>query len=124
MTAIYILGITLCILLLCWVTVFSTRHFLKIMKNQSFSIRPLFYDFRQKMWMTIGLGLVFFGLYVVVILFGSYKMDPELRRKIFLLVYQNPTFFIYFGLFTFASISLTIYLARVFIKYLYNSKSK
>lgn len=74
------------------------------------------------MWMTVGLGIIFFGLYFLVIFFGATLNDSKMRLSIFFLLYKNPVRFVYLGLLTFALASTSIYLARVLIKYLYNKK--
>lgn len=81
----------------------------------------IFKEFRQKMWMTAGLGCVFFGLYLLTATLGYYYNDPAARLGIFFAVYENPSTFIYFGLITFAAVSTSIYAVRLIIKRLYNS---
>lgn len=88
------------------------------------ALGSIFKGFRQKMWMTIGLGCVFFGLYLFTIAFGYYYNDPASRLGIFFAVYEHPTTYIYMGLITFAVISSGIYMVRVLIKRLYNSRSR
>jgi hypothetical protein len=84
------------------------------------SFDMLFKDFKLKIWMTTGLGLVFFGLFFCSVYGISFLMNQENRLALFFLLYKNPIFFIYFGLFTFACISTSIYLVRLLIKYLCN----
>lgn len=89
---------------------------------KKFSIATVFKDFGKKMWMTVGLGIIFFGLYALIIFFGAALNDSKMRLSIFFLLYKNPVRFVYLGLLTFALASTGIYLARVLIKYLYNKK--
>lgn len=88
------------------------------------ALHRIFKDFGQKMWMTAGLGLVFFCLFLLTAILGSYFDDPQSRLNLFFLMYEHPTVFIYLGLFTFALTSTSIYLVRLVIKYLYNTKRK
>jgi hypothetical protein len=74
--------------------------------------------------MTVGLGVLFFGLYLGVVFFTSRVIDQEIAQQLFELSYQHPLEFIYLGLFIFATFSLLIYLVRMFIKYFYLTRSK
>jgi len=74
------------------------------------------------MWMTGGLGIAFFFLYLLIALLGSHLKNPDLRLDFFFFAYENPTFLIYIGLFVFALFSTSIYLVRVLIKYFYNTR--
>ena len=88
------------------------------------TVQIIFKEFGQKMWMTIGLGCVFFCLFLLIVWAGSYFNDSQFRLNFFFLVYEHPVAFIYLGLLTFALISTGIYLVRLVIKHLYNTKSK
>lgn len=90
--------------------------------GREISIRSLFLNFRQKMWMTIGLGVLFFGFYSLLIYAFSFMDNPTVRLNFFFAAYKNPIIFIYLGLLTFASISVSIYLARMAIKYFCNRR--
>lgn len=87
------------------------------------SLKVLFKDFNRKMWMTVCLGFIFFGFYLCVILLSRYWI-PQWGTNLFFLMYQHPIPFVYGGLFLFAFLSLSIYLARMFIKYLYLTRGK
>ncbi len=76
------------------------------------------------MWMTAGLGLLFFGFYTGAVVLGSLVLDSQVRLSIFFLVYKYPVISIYLGLLTFICISIGIYMARMMIKYLYNTRNK
>lgn len=88
------------------------------------AVNHLLKEFSQKMWMTAGLGIIFFGFYFLLVVFGSYYKDPVWRLNLFFFVYERPVLFIYLGLFVFAFISASIYGVRMVIKYLYNTKRK
>lgn len=92
--------------------------------RQKVRVHSIFKGFRQKIWMTTGLGVVFSSLYFLAILMGSYFDDQTSRLEFFFLVYNRPVVFIYLGLLAFAFISITIYLVRLVIKHLYNTRSK
>lgn len=85
-------------------------------------IKVIFKDIRQKMWMTAGLGLVFFAIYLLVVAAGSYFNDAQFRMRLFFLMYEYPTVFVYVGLLVFATFSTAVYLVRMVIKSIYNSK--
>ena len=90
-------------------------------KREGFVLLALDTYFRKKMWMTAGLGLFFGGLYLTLILLGSHIIDPELRLDIFHLLYKHPVEFIYLGLLVFACTTITIYLIRMIIIFLYSN---
>lgn len=115
-------GMTLWGLLIVGLLIYSAMHFFKM--PLKFSIRPLLLNFAQKMWMTAGLGVFFFGLYIALVFFGSMTIDSNLRLDLFFLLYKHPTQFIYLGLFVFACASLLSLFVRMVIKFFYNSKNK
>lgn len=118
------IGILIGFLALIWMTYISLQYMIHLIKGKKYSPRPLFRDFRQKMWMTVGLGVPFFGFYLALVLFGSSLIDSQTGQQLFLLFYKHPTEFIYLGLFIFACLSLSVYFVRMFIKYFYLNKSK
>lgn len=91
--------------------------------GKGWSINSLFKEFNRKIWMTAYLGLVFFGLYLLTIGVSIYIVRP-LGAEIVFLVHHNPVKFIYFGLWLFAFISLSIYFVRMVIKYFYLTRGK
>lgn len=109
------LGISCTIALL----LISYRHLSYLIKNKRYSPLSLLKDFNQKMWMTIGLGVPFFGFYFFGVSFIANWLDVPTGLHVFFLVYEQPILFIYFGLFLFALFSLMIYFMRMLIKYLY-----
>lgn len=117
-----IFGTTLWGLLIAGFLIYSTMHLFKM--PLKFSLRSLLLNFEQKMWMTAGLGLFFFSLYIGVVFFGSMTIDSNSRLNIFFLLYKHPTQFIYLGLFIFAFASLLSLFVRMVIKFFYNSKNK
>ena len=115
-----IFGITIWVLIIAGLVIFSLVHFFKVLRSVKFSIRPLLLNFGQKMWMTVGIGITFLGLYAAIVFFGSSMLDSKLRLDIFFLMYRHPTKFIYLGLFVFACISVLTLLVRRVIKNLYH----
>lgn len=103
-------------------SVYSIKLGIQMIRTKNFSARVLFKNFGQKMWMTAGIGLLFFGLYGVLVLYASRMMDQETRKNIFIFAYKHPIESIYLGLFVFVLASISIYLARMMIIYLYNRK--
>lgn len=116
--------IVLAIILVGWGLYYLATSAFQLYWGKPVTMRNLFKGFRQKMWMTVGLGILFFGFYFLLVLIGSYIIDHESRQYLFLLIYQHPKAFIYFGLLLFASVTICIYLCRMVIIYLYNSKYK
>lgn len=96
--------------------------FAQRVSHKRISPRSIFKDFRQKMWMTCGLGVLFLALYLVVVAVGYFLKDSDLRLDFFFYVYKHPSLFIYLGLLVFACVSTSIYLARMVIKHLYNTR--
>lgn len=95
-----------------------------IRKKKISVLSILFKEFRQKMWMTIGLGILFFGIYFMAIWIGSQLINSQMNTNFFMLMYRNPVYFIYLGLFLFACVSTSIYLVRMVIKYLHNTRHR
>ncbi len=123
-TLFFIITGTLGLLVIGWLTWFSCKYVIYLIKNHKISLRPTFRGFREKIWMTIGLGIVFFGFYFAIVLLSSKLITPATGESFFNLVKNHPIDFIYFGLFIVASITLSIYLVRMVIKYLFITKSK
>jgi hypothetical protein len=117
------IGVAFVALIMMWMTLKSLCFFLRLVNNKRSYIRPLTKDFREKMWMTIGLGSVFFGLYLLVVFGAASLIDLQNGLDLFYLSYAHPTEFIYLGMFAFATLSLAIYLVRMLIKYLYLNPS-
>jgi uncharacterized integral membrane protein len=81
----------------------------------------IFKGFSQKIWMTAGLGSVFFCLYLLIVALGSY-FDDQSRLSFFFWVYEHPIVFVYLGLFTFMTLSTSVIFVRKLIKYFYNTR--
>lgn len=111
--AVIIIGV-----LLFYIAMRSAELFFK----KKVTSKTLFKDFHQKMWMTIGLGLIFIIIYLLLAYLSTFLNDREKRLNWFFMVYQHPVIFVYLGLFTFAFFTTVIYLARLLIKYIYNAK--
>jgi hypothetical protein len=90
-----------------------------IFKRYGSPFPKLMKGFDKKMWMTIGLGLFFFGSYITMVFLVSWMTNFP---NIFLYFYNYPSEAIYIGLATFAFVTLTIYLIRLVIKKLYHSR--
>jgi|GEM_PF-1775316 len=116
--------ITLSVLFIGFITLYNIIQLVQILMNKKFSVRSLFFNFKQKMWMTIILGVLFFGFYALILFFGSLKLDSKTKLDLFFNVYQNPLNYIYLGLSIFVTLTVSIYLTRMFIIYLYNSKKR
>jgi hypothetical protein len=103
---------------------YSAMFLAEMLMHKKISVRSIFKNFRQKMWMTTGLGFLFFGFYVFLVFLGAYITRMIGHIHLFNLLHKHPVAFIYIGLLTFALISVSIYLARIVIKYVYNSRRR
>lgn len=84
----------------------------------------LFYEFDKKMWMTVGLGSIFFGFYLLSITLFSWVVNTQQMQTIFAFIYTHTVESVYLALFIFGFTTTSIYLARLLIKYLYSSRRK
>ena len=122
MNTLQALIITLGIICIGLIILYNVIQMTQLVTRKTISIRSLFYNFKQKMWMTAGIGLTFFSLYLLLIFLSSNLLDE--RLKFFLQVYQNPTAYVYMGLSIFIILSISIYLVRMFIIYLFQSQKR
>lgn len=113
-----ILGILLVGLILFYMALLIARWGMK----RPIHLSIIFRGFGQKMWMTTGLGMVFFSVYLAIAMMASHFQDTQMRLDLFLLAYEHPIVLLYLGLLAFACISTSIYLVRLLIKYFYNSR--
>lgn len=90
--------------------------------RKEITIKTLFHGFHQKIWMTAGLGIIFFGIYSFGIYASSIFISRENLRRLLAAIYRHPVASIYIGLFLFALTSAAIYVARMWIKYIYNNR--
>lgn len=104
--------------LIVWLAFIAFKQLAK-----GWSLKVLFKDFKRKMWMTTCLGILFFGIYLLFVFAGLY-LTNNWESDLFFLLYHHPVEFIYGGLWLFACLSLSIYLARMFIKYLFLTRGK
>lgn len=95
-----------------------------IIKRFGSPFPKLFYEFDKKIWMTLGLGLIFFGLYFFSVTALSWMLNTQTSQIIFSFFRSYTIESIYLGLLIFALITLSIYFARLFIKYLYKNRRK
>lgn len=109
------------ILLLIFVLVVFGIVFYSI-KRYGSPIPKLFHEFDKKIWMTLGLGIIFFGFYFALVTAVSWILSADKAQKIFSFFRHYTIESIYIGLFIFAFITLSIYMARLFIKYLYSKR--
>lgn len=98
---------------------YGAFYFVGVVLGKTFSPGVLLKGFRQKIWMTVGLGVFFFGCYTLTLFLSSFWITPETRFRIFTLLHEHVVAFIYLGLGFFSAISLSIYAIRLLIIYLY-----
>jgi hypothetical protein len=102
-------------------TVFIFYAFTRGRKNV---FRPLYREFKRKIWMTCSLGLIFFFLYFFIVWIGAYFAEQTEKSSLFFLFYEHPIEWIYIGLSIFACFSLMIYFVRMLVKYVYTLYGK
>ncbi|KIC76994.1 hypothetical protein DB41_DN00150 [Neochlamydia sp. TUME1] len=95
-----------------------------IIKQWGSPIPRLCHEFDKKIWMTLGLGIIFFGFYFIFITFLGWSLKGQSLRKVFIFLYNHTASCIYIGLSIFSFFSLSIYLARILIKHLYKKAAK
>jgi hypothetical protein len=108
----------LALILFCLLTLYAFKHL-----SQGWSFKVLFKEFNRKMWMTLCLGGLFLGLYLLIVGIGMY-LTRQMGTDLFFLAYRHPISFVYGGLWLFICLSFSIYLARMVIKYFYLTKGK
>ena len=111
---VFVLGL----ILICLLAFYAFKRL-----SRGWSFKVLFKDFNRKMWMTVSLGGLFFGLYLLIVGLIVYFVRQG-KTDLFSLAYQHPIEFVYGGLWLFAFLSLSIYLARMVIKYFYLTRGK
>jgi hypothetical protein len=94
------------------------------MMGRRVSVNVIFKDLKKKMWMTVGLGTLFFSVYLLIVVVARFLLDSNARLDLFFLLHRHSISFVYLGLLIFATVSVSIYLVRIWIKYLYNRKHK
>lgn len=87
------------------------------------SFKRLSKGFKRKMYMTFGLGIVFFGFYAIAIRIGADLASDE-KAHLFRLMRIYPVESVYAGLTLFVLVSVSICLVRTIIKYLCLMKEK
>lgn len=115
--------IILLMMILGLTTVISLAFFAFRVLGRGWSIQILFKDFNRKIWMTISLGAIFSFVYLGVVGLSVYLAN-EWGTDLFFLIYHHQVEFIYGGLFLFACATLSIYLARMVVKYFYLTRGK
>lgn len=121
MLALPIISILLLLLLLGCLGLMLARSYAQYCMQRRPSIRALFIGLRPKLFMTLGLGLFFFGLYAGSVLMIAHGLDGKLRMQLFELAYRHPLNFVYAGMVIFVLISLIILAVRRLIKRIYNA---
>ncbi|MBB64680.1 MAG: hypothetical protein CMO81_06405 [Waddliaceae bacterium] len=79
----------------------------------------VFTNFRQKMWMTLGMGTFFLILYLMLNLLITKYLTQDRVIKAMEYGMKHPTYFLMWGLFIFMVNGLLVYTVRLFIKYFY-----
>jgi len=124
-TVIQILGMLTWVLLIIWMIINGIPHIRKYRKSLKTAFLSLLKDLDQKIWMTVGLGILFTTLYLTLTYFGSTVFESDQAKlDFFFLLYKHPLEFVYFGLVFFVIISITICLVRSLIKNIYNNRKQ
>lgn len=79
--------------------------------------------FREKIWMTIGLGSFFSCLYLFIYHMSYFLVDREVFLKQFFFGIEHPSYFFIWSLFIFLANALLVYLIRMFVKYFYHLRN-
>lgn len=116
--------ITFSIILIGLILLKSILIITELITHKKVSFTSLFFNFKQKMWMTIGIGTLFFSLYLFLLFFGAFKLNPQEKLALFFNAYQNPALYAYRGLGFFVSMTILSYVARMIIIFFYNSKKR
>ncbi len=90
------------------------------LRGKKLYLSDIFKDFDQKIFMTIGLGITFFGLYFSSIWLFTTYLNQETLASFFHFLYLHPVEGVYAGLFLFAFCTLLVYFVRMLIKYIYH----
>jgi hypothetical protein len=99
-------------------------HLAKRRMAKKVSVRSLFLNFHQKIYMTAGLGIFFFSLYFCSVPLLSLWIESKGRVHCFNFLLNHLVEFIYLGLICFTFITISIYLVRMAIKSRYNSRRR
>jgi hypothetical protein len=97
----------------------SARQLRRILVTRDCSLRRLFHNFNEKMWITLGIGTTFVTLFFVLNLLGRWLVDEQLIE---FLLKQGPANLSRILLFALALVivnSLFIYMVRMCIVTLY-----
>lgn len=105
------------------VLIYFCKKPLKIILNRGCSPKKIFKQFREKMWMTFGLGLAFTCMYLLSIYLSGWFVNKETFLNILSFGIKKPRYLVYLGLFIFSFNTLLIYLFRIIIKYFYLKKN-
>lgn len=111
------------ILLFFWVVLICFGGIV-IIKKCGNPIPILTKDIDKKIWMTVWLGCVFTGLYLIAVAVFSRFIIPENYQHFFSFLYLHKVFSIYIGLGIFVFIALMICVVRAVIKRLFRRSKK
>lgn len=115
--------------LLAWIFILTLLFFCVLVRyasqylNPGWSFQVLFRDFKRKIWMTLGLGSTFLAFYLIGVGLSAYFIKQS-NTNLIALAYQRPISYIYGGLWLFICLSLSIYLVRMILKYIYLTRGK
>ena len=85
-----------------------------IIRRYGNPLPKLFHEFDKKMWMTLGLGIIFFGFYLGLITVLSLIFKGNRLQKVFFFLYSHKVESIYIGLMIFALVTLSTHSAYVY----------
>ena len=112
------LFVYLSLIVSCFIIAFLLLYLVRQAKQKR-KIKPVWFEFKRKIWMTLGLGIFFFIVYCSAVLLLSYGLSFDAKQKLLSLAHQSPADWIYAGLWLFACTTLCIYLVRMCIKFCY-----
>lgn len=99
---------------------FGVKMWHRLQSRRDRSLAALVLYFRQKLWMTVGLGLFFGALYLVVVTLAHYYLTADVFVLFLDFGRKHPATVLYGGLCVVAINSALIYLVRLGVKSLYH----
>ena len=116
------IGISLTFLSMILVILFLGCYTFYRLKG-AWTYKTLFRDFKRKMCMTIGLGLTFSCVYILIVALCM-LLTHQWKAELISFISLHRVECIYAALGLFILMSLSVYLARMIVKYLYLTRGK
>jgi hypothetical protein len=115
----WVLGIGIAVGLVC-LGRFGLQMWSRLQARRDRSWGALLLYFRQKVWMTAGLGLFFISLYLLLAVCGRCFVTSENFSGFLVFGKEHPSLILYLGLLVVALNSMLIYCVRLCVKALFH----